>query len=101
MSRLSISHQPKLLVENRPNATENRPNATVLRPNATETRPNATLLGHSVHDAKVDLRQFSENFLTLGNRVGHLGSGSISRDAQALRSGARRLHPYSDNPVPG
>ncbi len=69
-SRLSITHQPKQLVENRPNATENRPNATVLRPNATEMRPNATLLRHFVHDAKVHLRRIAFRFLTDSVRVG-------------------------------
>ncbi len=69
-SRPSISHQPKRLVENRPNATENRPNATVLRPNATEMRPNATLLRHFVHDAKVHLRRIACDFLTSRIRVG-------------------------------
>ena len=70
MSRLSITHQPKRLVENRPNATENRPNATVLRPNATETRPNATVLRHFAHVAKVDLRRIALDFLTSRIRVG-------------------------------
>ena len=62
-SRPSISHQPKRLVEN-------RPNATVLRPNATEMRPNATLLRHFVHDAKVHLRRIACDFLTSRIRVG-------------------------------
>ena len=70
MSRLSISHQPKRLVENRPNATENRPNATVLRPNATEMRPNATVLRHFAHIANSHLRRIACDFLTSGNRVG-------------------------------
>ena len=64
MSRLSIPHQPKLLVENRPNATENRPNATILCHFATLLRHLATILCHSAHDAKVDLRRIAYDFLT-------------------------------------
>ena len=69
-SRLSISHQPQLLVENRPNATENRPNATILCHFATILCHLATLLRHFVHDTKVDLRRIACDFLTIGNRMG-------------------------------
>ena len=70
MSRLSITHQPKRLVENRPNATENRPNATFLCHLRALLCHLATLLRHSVHVANSDLRRIACDFLTLGNRMG-------------------------------
>ena len=70
MSRLSISHQPKRLVENRPNATENRPDPTQNRPNATFLCHFATLSGHFAHDTNSDLRRIASDFLTSRIRVG-------------------------------
>ena len=70
MSRLSISHQPKLLVENRPNATENRPTSTQNRPDATFLCHFATLLRRFVQVANCDLRRIVLDFLTSLIRVG-------------------------------
>ena len=79
MSRLSISHQPKRLVENRPNATENRPDPTQNRPDPTFLCHFATLLGHFVHDTNSGLRQIASDFLTAGNRVGEASTRSAHR----------------------
>ena len=74
-SKLSISHQPKRLVENRPNATKNRPDATQNRPSATQNRPDTTFSGRSVHDTNSDLRRIACDFLTSDIRVGEAESG--------------------------
>ncbi len=79
MSRLSISHQPKRLVENRPNATENRPTSTQNRPDATFLCHFATLSCHSVRDTNSGLRQIACDFLTAGNRVGEASTRSAHR----------------------
>ncbi len=70
MSRPSISHQPKLLVVSRPNATENRPTSTQNRHDATFLCHFATLLRHSAHDANSRLRRIACDFLTTWNSVG-------------------------------
>ena len=70
MSSLSIPHQPKLLVENRPNATENRPNATILCHLRALLCHLGAILCHSMHDANSGLRRIVCDFLTAGNRVG-------------------------------
>ena len=87
-SRLSITHQPKRLVENRPNPTENRPTLTEMRPDATEMRPNATLLRHFAYVANSGLRQIACDFLTSRIRVGEatkLQSIQRTDDATAPR----------------
>ena len=78
-SRLSISHQPKLLVKNRPNATENRPTLTQNRPDQTILCHFATLLRHSVHDTNSDLRRIACDFLTSSNRVGGIRFAALRR----------------------
>ena len=79
-SRLAISHQPKLLVKNRPNPTENRPTLTENRPDATFSCHFATLLRHFAHDTNSHLRQIVSDFLTSGNRVGATPESIESND---------------------
>ena len=83
-SRVSITHQPKRLVKNRPNPTENRPTLTENRPDATFSCHFATLLRHFVHNAKVDLRRIACDFLTSRNRVG-VGDGFLSSFRRAVQ----------------
>ena len=91
MSRLSISHQPKLPVVSRHFATVLRRDATILCHLRALLCHFATLLRHFVHVANSDLRRIACDFLTSRIRVGEAESDSFRRATEALRSESRGM----------
>ena len=81
----SITHQPKVPVKNRPNATKNRPDATENRPDATFLCHFATLLRHFVQRGNSDLRRIVFDFLTNTVRVGESERSTLNRYRSTAR----------------
>ena len=88
----SITHQPKVPVKNRPDATENRPDATENRPDATFLCHFATLLRHFVQRGNSDLRRIVFDFLTNTVRVGESERSTLNRYRSTARHRCLRPH---------